>query len=63
MEAAQQALAAGENQYARSMGHPDLVEAVAEHVKDNYGLKIKPYEEVCIFGCDRRHCGIFIGLS
>ena len=34
MEAAQQALAAGENQYARSMGHPALVEAVAEHVNE-----------------------------
>ena len=49
MEAAQQALAAGENQYARSMGHPALVEAVAEHVNENYGLKIKPFEEVCAF--------------
>jgi aspartate/methionine/tyrosine aminotransferase len=49
MEAAQKALAAGHNQYARSMGHPDLVEAVAEHVEENYGVKVNPYEEVCTF--------------
>ncbi len=49
MKAAQDALASGDNQYARSMGHPALVEAIAAHVKTHYDLDIKPYEEVCTF--------------
>ena len=49
MEAAQKALSQGHNQYARSMGHPALVEAVANHVKANYQIDVAPYEEVCTF--------------
>ena len=40
------ALERGENQYSRSLGHLELVEAVAEVTFRNYGLEYDPLEEV-----------------
>ena len=49
VEAAVKALRSGDNQYARSRGHPDLVQAIAETQKDYYGLEYDPMEEVVVF--------------
>ena len=56
-EAAVEALRAGENQYARSMGTPRLVEAVAESVRRHRGLSYDPMTEVLVT------CGATEGLS
>ncbi len=57
VEAAVQALRAGENQYARSMGTPRLVEAVAASVQRHRGLTYDPMTEVLVT------CGATEGLS
>ncbi|MFN0059302.1 MAG: aminotransferase class I/II-fold pyridoxal phosphate-dependent enzyme [Planctomycetota bacterium] len=44
--AAEQAMARGDNQYARSQGHPLLVRAVTDTVRQNYGLSYDPDTEV-----------------
>jgi N-succinyldiaminopimelate aminotransferase len=49
VEAAVEALRSGDNQYARSRGHPPLVEAIAESVERYYGLSYDPMEEVVVF--------------
>jgi len=49
VEAAVEALRSGNNQYARSRGHPDLVRAIAESQKLYYGLEYDPMEEVAVF--------------
>jgi len=49
VEAAVRALRSGDNQYARSRGHPELVKAIADSVKDLYGLEYDPMEEVVVF--------------
>lgn len=49
IEAAAEALRAGHNQYARSMGHLALVEAIAAKVQDHYGLQLDPLREVVVF--------------
>ena len=49
LDAAVAALRSGDNQYARSMGHPKLVEAIARHQARHYGLKLDPYSEVSVF--------------
>jgi len=49
VEAAVHALRSGENQYARSRGHPSLVEAIAESQSRNYGLDYDPLTEVVVF--------------
>jgi N-succinyldiaminopimelate aminotransferase len=49
LDAAVAALRSGDNQYARSMGHPKLVEAIARHQEQHYGLKLDPYSEVSVF--------------
>ena len=49
VEAAVQAIRSGENQYARSRGHPPLVEAIAEAQLRNYGLEYDPMREVVVF--------------
>jgi N-succinyldiaminopimelate aminotransferase len=48
VEAAVEALRAGENQYARSMGTPRLVEAVAASVRHHRGLSYDPMTEVLV---------------
>ena len=42
------AIRGGANQYARSMGHPRLAEAVARHQR-RYDLDYDPMTEVCVF--------------
>ena len=49
VEAAVKALRSGDNQYARSRGHPVLVEAIAESQKRCYGLDYDPMAEVVVF--------------
>jgi N-succinyldiaminopimelate aminotransferase len=49
VDAAITALKAGHNQYARSMGLPSLVEAIAGHQKELYGLSYDPMSEVVVF--------------
>ncbi len=49
VEAAVRALRSGENQYARSRGHPELVRAIADTQKDLYGLEYDPMEEIVVF--------------
>ncbi len=48
-EAAVDALRGGDNQYARSMGHPDLVHAIAQHQSHHFQLDWNPMEEVVVF--------------
>lgn len=47
-EFAAQAMADGHNQYARSMGHPILVQALARAYERNYGLALDPMTEICV---------------
>lgn len=49
VEAAVEALRSGDNQYARSRGHPELVRAVAESYERNFGLTFDPMDEVVVF--------------
>ena len=49
VEAAVEALRSGENQYARSRGHPRLVHAIAETQRRSYGLEYDPMSEVVVF--------------
>ncbi len=49
LDAAVAALRSGDNQYARSMGHPRLVEAVARHQERHYGIHLDPYTEITVF--------------
>ena len=48
IEAAHAAMRAGQNQYARSMGHPALVEAIARKQQRDYGLELDPLTEVAV---------------
>jgi N-succinyldiaminopimelate aminotransferase len=49
VEAAVRALRSGDNQYARSRGHPELVRAIAGSYLRAYGLEYDPMEEVVVF--------------
>jgi N-succinyldiaminopimelate aminotransferase len=49
LEAAVQALRSGENQYARSLGHPELVRAIAHHQKLYYDIGLDPMSQVIVF--------------
>lgn len=57
IDAAISALKSGENQYSRSMGHPVLVNAIAEHQQRFYQLEYDPLTEVTVF------CGATEGLA
>ncbi len=57
VNAAVEAMRAGHNQYQRSMGHPELVTAIAERVQDFYGLTFDPMTEVVIT------CGATEGIA
>ena len=57
IEAAQAALASGQNQYARSLGHLDLVKALAAKYRDLHGLEFDPLREVIVF------CGATEGIA
>ena len=48
IEAAQQALADGANQYAPGTGVPPLREAIARHQQRHYGIELDPDREVCV---------------
>ena len=47
--AAAKAVMEGPNQYARSMGLPELVQAVAAKVKRQYGVELDPNRQVTVF--------------
>lgn len=49
VDAAVRALRSGDNQYARSRGHPELVRAIADTQRHHYGLDYDPMEEVVVF--------------
>ena len=49
VDAAVDALRSGHNQYPRSMGVPRLVQAIAKHQADQYGLDYDPMQEVVVF--------------
>ncbi len=57
VEAAVAALRAGQNQYARSMGHPDLVRSIAAFYARRYGLELDPMAEVAVT------CGATEGIA
>jgi len=57
VDAAVEALRSGHNQYARSMGHPDLVAAIAEKLRDSYDLTYDPLTEITV--C----CGATEGIA
>ena len=62
-DAAIAALQSGENQYARSMGHPRLVKAVAAHQAQLYGLEYDPMSEVGVYsGCTEAIASSLLGL-
>lgn len=49
LEAAVRALRSGENQYARSLGHPELVKAIAGHQRLYHGIELDPMSQVIVF--------------
>ena len=49
VEAAKAAMDSGQNQYARSMGAPALVEAAARSFERHYGRRVKAYSEVGVY--------------
>jgi N-succinyldiaminopimelate aminotransferase len=57
VDAAVDALRGGHNQYARSMGHPELVAAIADTQRDCYGLDYDPLTEITVF------CGATEGIA
>lgn len=57
LDAARRAMEAGENQYARSLGHPKLVAAIAEKYRALYGLEFDAASEVVVF------CGATEGIA
>ncbi len=57
VDAAVEALRSGHNQYARSMGHPELVTAIADKIRDCYGLDFDPMSEITVF------CGATEGIA
>jgi len=57
VDAAVDALRGGHNQYARSMGHPDLVAAIADKYRETYGLAFDPLAEVTVL------CGATEGIA
>jgi N-succinyldiaminopimelate aminotransferase len=63
VDAAIAAMRAGENQYARSMGHPKLVAAIAAKQRRDYGLRPDPMTEVAVFsGATEGIAASFLGL-
>ncbi len=63
IEIAVEALRGGQNQYARSMGHPLLVEAIADDLDARHGLRWNPMSEVAVFaGCTEALMASMVGL-
>ncbi|MBI2373495.1 MAG: aminotransferase class I/II-fold pyridoxal phosphate-dependent enzyme [Deltaproteobacteria bacterium] len=48
IDAVVRAFREGHNQYARSMGHPELVESIAWYRKEQFGLSYDPLTEVIV---------------
>lgn len=60
---ARSAMESGNNQYARSMGHPVLIESVARHLDRTQGLSYDPGTEICITnGCTEALSASALGL-
>ena len=63
IEAAVDALRAGENQYARSLGHPKLVQALARRYEKLYGLRFDPLTEIGVYsGCTEALMAAILGM-
>lgn len=63
IEGAVAALRSGQNQYARSQGHPRLVRAVADFVARQYGLSLDPMSQVAVTcGATEGLAAAFLGL-
>lgn len=63
IEAAYAAMRAGNNQYARSQGHPELVRQIAAHQQRYYDLAFDPMAEVAVFsGATEGLAASFLGL-
>ncbi|MHC4955941.1 MAG: aminotransferase class I/II-fold pyridoxal phosphate-dependent enzyme [Planctomycetota bacterium] len=61
--AAVAAMEAGENQYARSRGHPLLVEAIAKKQQRDYGILLDPMTDVVVTsGCTEAIAASLLGL-
>jgi len=61
--AALAAMEAGENQYARSRGHPALVEAIARKQQRDYGIALDPMTNVVVTsGCTEAIAASLLGL-
>lgn len=48
IDAAERAMRGGENQYARSRGHPKLVHAIAKSRRLNYAMDLDPMTEITV---------------
>lgn len=60
---ARTAMAEHHNQYARSMGHPLLIDAVARHLERSQALAYDPGSEICITnGCTEALSASVLGL-
>jgi len=63
LDAAVAAIRSGDNQYARSRGHPKLVEAIARKQERHYGIALDPMTEVNVFsGATEGIAASFLGL-
>ncbi len=63
LRAAQEAIAAGANQYAPGIGIPQLRSAIADHQRRHYGLALDPDTEVCVTtGCTEAIAAALLGL-
>ena len=61
--AAVAAMEAGENQYARSRGHPALAEAIARKQQRDYGITLDPMTDVVVTsGCTEAIAASLLGL-
>jgi len=63
VEALVQAVRAGENQYARSQGHPRLVRALAARYAETHGVSVDPMTQIGVFsGCTEAIFCALVGL-
>jgi N-succinyldiaminopimelate aminotransferase len=63
LRAAQEAIAAGANQYAPGIGIPQLRSAITDHQRRHYGLELDPDGEVCVTtGCTEAIAAALLGL-
>lgn len=63
IDAVTTAMKAGENQYARPLGHPALVEAIARKQERDYGIALDPMTDVVVTnGCTEAIAASLLGL-